>query len=59
MGCALERMVTHSGLHYDAGKMGPADEKKLAVLREAAGAFFKALRITLTDDELCYIANMI
>lgn len=59
IGCALERMVTHSGLHYDAGRLGPADEKKLAVLKKAASIFSDALRLTLTDDELRYIADMI
>ncbi len=59
IGCALERMVTHSGLTYNQQAMGEVDSARFAVVKEAAGIFYKTLRIRLTDDELRYIVNMI
>ena len=57
-GCALERMVIHTGLVYK-GDRTKLDEKNLAALRDAATIFHKSLNIELTEDELCFMADLI
>ncbi len=57
-GCALERIVIRSPLIYQGDK-GKIDTQKLRSLKSAASVFERALNITLDDDELCYMADMI
>ena len=57
-GCALERVVTGNPLVYK-GDRSSLDARKLQYVREAAGIFEKSLNFRLTEDELCYMADMI
>lgn len=57
-GCALERMVIKGGLAYK-GDRENLDTHALAHLRQAASVFEKSLNLRLTDDELCYMAEML
>lgn len=57
-GCALERMVTRSGLTYKGARKA-IDPAKLEAVRNAARVFDRALSLALTEDELCYIAELI
>lgn len=57
-GCALERIVIRSPLIYQGDKE-KIDTQKLRSLKSAASVFERALNITLDDDELCYMADMI
>ncbi len=57
-GCALERIVIRSPLVYHGDKQ-EIDTQKLEALKMAASVFEKALKLTLDDDELCYMADMI
>lgn len=57
-GCALERMVLREGLVYRDNK-AKLNKRKLQSLRDASIVFKKTLNIEITDDELCYIAEMI
>ncbi|WP_342400032.1 sigma 54-interacting transcriptional regulator [Weizmannia sp. FSL W8-0676] len=58
IGCALERMVTQSGLIY---KNDITLEKaaKIEKYKKAAQIFEDQLKLRLSDDELYYIADMI
>ena len=57
-GCALERIVIRSPLIYQGDKE-KIDTQKLRSLKSAASVFERVLNITLDDDELCYMADMI
>lgn len=58
LGCALERMVTRSGLAY-GGDRSALDARKVESVKKSASVFESSLRITLTDDEIFYICEMI
>ena len=58
IGCALERMVTHSGLTYDENSTGKIDTEKFNMVKKAAEIFTTTFQLKLTDDELCYILKM-
>ncbi len=57
-GCALERMIIGKGLIYD-DDLPKIDTHKLECVKKAAVIFENSIHITLTDDELCFIAEMI
>ena len=57
-GCALERIVTASTLVYK-GDRSQVDTQKLQCIREAARVFEESLDFSLTEDELCYMVDMI
>ncbi|APB38405.1 MULTISPECIES: sigma-54-dependent transcriptional regulator [Heyndrickxia] len=58
IGCALERMVTHSGLIYK-NDITPEKTAKIKKYKKAAQIFEDQLKLKLSDDELYYIADMI
>lgn len=58
IGTALERMVQHNGLTY-SGTLSDADQLKLGVYQRIAHSFQKKLAITLDDDELSCILEMV
>ena len=58
VGCALERMVMHSGLEFNQS-VELIDEHKLEIVKTAAKIFSDTLQIELTTDELYYIAMML
>lgn len=57
-GCALERMIMGKGLIYDED-LPEVDTQKLECVKKAAVIFENSIHITLTHDELCFIAEMI
>ncbi|MDF2565373.1 MAG: levR [Massilibacillus sp.] len=57
-GCALERMVINNPLHYD-GKQDEVDTEKFEAVKKAASVFKNTLKITLTDDEMVLITEML
>lgn len=57
-GCALERMVIKNGLTY-SGDRSLIDTHKLDCIKKASSVFEKTLKISFTEDELYYIAEMI
>lgn len=57
-GCALERMVIHNPLHYE-GSQEKVDTEKLEAVKKAASVFENTLKITLTDDEMLLITEML
>ena len=57
-GCALERIVTHSPLIYKGDRTN-IDTQTLGAVRKAAAVFEKALNLSLDEDELCYMADML
>ena len=56
--CALERMLLNNGLTYDSSEF-KADSKVLPALMEANLIFKDALSISLTDDEIYYMVDVI
>lgn len=58
IGCALERTVLHDSLVYDTDVCEEKIIKKEAY-KEAAAIFQKSFRITLADDELYYLVDMV
>lgn len=58
VGCALERMVINNGLNY-SGDRTKLDTHKFAAVEKAASVFKESLKLTLTDDEICYIVDML
>ncbi|WP_207368530.1 sigma-54-dependent transcriptional regulator [Heyndrickxia coagulans] len=58
IGCALERMVTQSGLIYK-NDITPEKAAKIEKYKKAAQIFEDQLKLRLSDDELHYIADMI
>ncbi|MEZ0117356.1 UNVERIFIED_ORG: transcriptional regulatory protein LevR/transcriptional regulator with AAA-type ATPase domain [Heyndrickxia coagulans] len=58
IGCALERMVTQSGLIYK-NDITPEKTAKIKKYKKAAQIFEDQLKLRLSDDELYYIADMI
>ncbi|AEH52597.1 sigma 54-interacting transcriptional regulator [Heyndrickxia coagulans] len=58
IGCALERMVTQSGLIYK-NDITPEKAAKIEKYKKAAQIFEDQLKLRLSDDELYYIADMI
>ncbi|MGG2938374.1 sigma 54-interacting transcriptional regulator [Heyndrickxia faecalis] len=58
IGCALERMVTQSGLIYK-NDITPEKTAKIKKYKKAAQIFEDQLKLKLSDDELYYIADMI
>ncbi|MBP2642985.1 MAG: sigma-54 factor, interaction protein [Firmicutes bacterium] len=57
VGCALERMVIKEGLVFRGQR--ESSEETLRCIRKAAGVFRDTLRISLTEDEMLYIAEML
>jgi len=57
-GCALERVVIRAPLVYKSDK-SKTDGKKLEALRKAAAIFEKTLKLSIEEDELYFMANMI
>jgi transcriptional regulatory protein LevR/transcriptional regulator with AAA-type ATPase domain len=57
-GCALERMVINNPLHYD-GKQDGIDTEKFEAVKKAASVFKNTLKITLTNDEMLLITEML
>lgn len=57
-GCALERMVINNPLHYDGSQDG-IDTEKFEIVKKAASVFKNTLKITLTDDEIILITEML
>lgn len=58
VGCALERIVVNNSLKY-SGDREKMDNRKLAAVEKAARVFQTALKLSLTEDEMCYIADML
>ncbi|NCG66908.1 PRD domain-containing protein [Bacillus coagulans] len=58
IGCALERMVTQSGLIYK-NDITPEKAAKIEKYKKAAQIFEDQLKLRLSDDELYYIEDMI
>jgi transcriptional regulatory protein LevR len=58
LGCALERMVINDGIEYK-GDQGKLDNRKVDIIREASKIFKKALNISLTEEEIFYLSEMI
>ena len=56
--CALERMLLNNGLTYDSPNL-ELDKRSLEALMEANLIFKNALSITLTDDEIYYMVDLI
>ena len=59
IGCALERMVTHSGLVYDKKSAGEIDTQQFNIVKKAAEIFTTTFQLKLTDNELYYILKML
>lgn len=57
-GCALERAVTRSPLHYDK-TAGHLTAEKIKALRQSAEVFSDALHLELAEDEFYFMAEMI
>ncbi len=57
-GCALERAVMHRPLHYDK-TAGSLIAEKISALRQAAEVFSSSLQLTLANDEIYFMAEMI
>ena len=57
-GCALERIVTRSPLHFDKNKQ-EIDTQKLSAIQKAVKIFEKTLKLRFDADELCFMAEMI
>lgn len=58
LGCALERMVINHGLKYK-GDHGKLDNNKVSILREESKLFEGTLNITLSEDEIFFLSEMI
>jgi transcriptional regulatory protein LevR/transcriptional regulator with AAA-type ATPase domain len=58
VGCALERMVMNGGLTYKED-ISLLDTHKLQAVQKAACVFSDKLKISLTDDEIYFISDMI
>jgi transcriptional regulatory protein LevR len=58
LGCALERMVINHGLKYK-GNQGKLDKNKVNILKEESKIFIGTLDITLSDDEIFFLSEMI
>jgi len=58
VGCALERMVIQRGLRYN-GERDKIDTHAFESIKKAANLFESTLNVSLTDDEICYIADML
>ena len=56
--CALERMLLNNGLTYDSSEF-KVNSKVLTALMEANLIFKDALSISLTDDEIYYMVDII
>jgi len=56
--CALERMLLNNGLTYESSNI-KFDTKILNALIEANTIFKSALSITLTDDEIYYMVDIV
>ncbi len=58
LACALERMLLNSGLNYDTTDVN-FDKKVLNALMETKSIFESALSITLTDEEIYHMVDII
>ncbi len=58
LGCALERMVINDGLKYK-GDRAKLDNSKVNIIKEASKIFKETINISLTDDEIFYLSEMI
>lgn len=58
LGCALERMIVKDGLVYkdDREKL---DRDKIKVIEDLNYIFKNSINIELTEDEICYISQMV
>ena len=59
VGCALERMVTGSGLVYDVKEKPPVDGEKMAIVKAQALRFKRILNIELSEDEMKFIVAIL
>lgn len=57
VGCALERMVINDGLEYK-GERDKINKEKVKVITEANKIFKKAINITLSEDEILFLAEI-
>lgn len=57
-GCALERMIINHPLRYE-GSSAEVDTHKLNAVKKAASVFKNTLKITLTEDEMILISEML
>ena len=57
-GCALERIVTRSQLHFNENKQ-EIDTQKLAAIQKAVQIFETSLKLRFDADELYFMAKMI
>lgn len=57
-GCALERSVTRTPLHYKDDK-SQVDTVKLKALREASSVFSESLKLELDEDEYYFMVNLL
>jgi transcriptional regulatory protein LevR/transcriptional regulator with AAA-type ATPase domain len=58
VGCALERMVINDGLKYK-GDRSKVDEAIVSIIKEANTIFKKSLNVSLNDDEILFICEML
>jgi transcriptional regulatory protein LevR len=58
VGCALERMVLNDGLKYK-GDRSKVDEVIVSSIKEANTIFKKSLNVSLNDDEILFISEML
>jgi transcriptional regulatory protein LevR/transcriptional regulator with AAA-type ATPase domain len=58
LACALERMLLNSGLNYDTTDV-KFDKKVLDALMETKSIFESALSITLTDEEIYHMVDIV
>ncbi|URZ18084.1 Transcriptional regulatory protein DagR [Clostridium felsineum DSM 794] len=58
LGCALERMVINDGIKYK-GDEEKLDNNKVNIIKDASKIFKKNLNISLTEDEIFYLSEMI
>ncbi|WP_010240785.1 sigma 54-interacting transcriptional regulator [Clostridium arbusti] len=58
VGCALERMVIRDGLVYKDDK-NKLDKKIVNSINEANKLFRSSINVELSEDEICYISEML
>ena len=58
LGCALERMVINHGLKYKANQR-KLDKNKVNIIKEESKIFKITLDITLSEDEIFFLSEMI
>jgi len=58
VGCALERMIIKDGLKYKREK-AKLNSHLVEIITEANKVFKNAINISLTEDEILFLAEMI